>query len=154
MKQATLALALVAPLAAAPLAGAQDQSAGSETDARGTDQATAEPERIRASDLVGNPLYTVGNGGDIDWGGGDTLPRVTPNMTQVGAIEDLVLARDGRFVGIVAEVGGTLDYGDRHVMIDLADLRIAADEDTTVAITRLGLDELMGRDDIDRAVWN
>ena len=57
---------------------------------------------------------------------------------QIGEIEDIILDRSGQMVGIVAEVGGFLDIGDKHVMLSVDDVRLVPVDDTTYSfVTRM-----------------
>lgn len=48
-----------------------------------------------------------------------------PAGNDMGSIENLVVGRDGKLLGIVAEVGGFLDIGDTHVFVPWAEVRVS-----------------------------
>jgi len=48
---------------------------------------------------------------------------------EIGEIEDIVLSKDSEMVGIVTEVGGFLDIGDKHVIISVPDVNLVAVDD-------------------------
>ena len=67
-------------------------------------------------------------------------------------MEDIVVSRNGEISGLVAEVGGWLDIGDKAVFIDMKDIRIVGDNLGDVAfVTRLSQDQLESRQEIDQA---
>ena len=58
-------------------------------------------------------------------------------------------------VGIVAEVGGFLDIGDKHVMISTPDVNLVAVDDQTYAyVTRLSEEELEALPGVDEGFWD
>ena len=114
---------------------------------------------IRTRDITGGPVYSIAqNYDEATWMdmedttsyGYDNYAYGT-DYRQIGEIEDIVLDEGGQMVGIVAEVGGFLDIGDKHVMVPVSDLRLTAVDDTSYSfITRLSeeqLEELPGVDE-------
>ena len=147
LSAAALAAAMSAPLAAPALADAHTAMA----DMDGL---------IRTRDITGGPMYSISPAYDeaawmdtadntyysyqnYGYGGDD--------YRQIGEIEDIVLDQSGQMVGLVAEVGGFLDIGDKHVMVPVADLRLVPVDDATYSyVTRLSeeqLEELPGVDE-------
>ena len=108
-------------------------------------------ELIRTRDITGGPMYSIAQTYDeptwtdredvaaygyetFDYGG---------DYRQIGEIEDIVLDQGGQMIGIVAEVGGFLDIGDKHVMVPVEDLRLTAVDDQSYSyVTRLSEEQL------------
>ena len=66
-----------------------------------------------------------------------------------------MLDQSGQMVGIVAEVGGFLDIGDKHVMIPVDDLRLTAVDDATYSyITRLTEEQLEELPSVDEGFFD
>jgi hypothetical protein len=116
-------------------------------------------ELIRTRDITGGPVYSIAAAYDEDrwldtadtaFYGHDNFGYGT-DYEQIGEIEDIVLDRSGQMIGIVAEVGGFLDIGDKHVMVPTEDLRLVPVDDTSFTyVTRLTeeqLEELPGVDE-------
>jgi len=58
-------------------------------------------------------------------------------------------------IGIVAEVGGFLDLGDKHVVLSVSDLSLVAVDDQTYAyVTRFNEEDLENLPDVDEGFWN
>merc|ERR1711974_24002 len=87
-------------------------------------------ELIRTRDITGGNVYTTNEADDEGWDGA-TYDAIGDNWNQIGEIEDIVLSKDGQMKGIVAEVGGFLDLGDKHVMIAVEDVRLVPVDDKT-----------------------
>jgi hypothetical protein len=139
---ATAALALVAAPAAAQMAGMGDL--------------------IRSRDLTGGPVYSVAPIYDENsWLDRDSVAYdyntvgYGTDYRQIGEIEDLVLDEGGQIVGIVAEVGGFLDIGDKHVMLPLEDLRLVPVDDRSYTyVTRYTEEQLEELEGVDEGFWN
>ena len=109
-------------------------------------------ELIRTRDITGGPMYSVADIYDestfADYDdrttyGYDAVGYGSDDYRQIGEIEDVVLDQSGQMIGIVAEVGGFLDIGDKHVMVPVEDLRLeAVDDQTYTYITRLSEEQL------------
>ncbi len=106
---------------------------------------------IRTRDITGGPVYSIADRYDeATWGTyGDVDPYdynaygYGTDYRQIGEIEDVILDRDGQMVGIVAEVGGFLDIGDKHVVVPVQDIRLTAVDDANLSyITRLSEEQL------------
>ena len=106
---------------------------------------------IRTRDITGGPVYSVAERydeaawndvGDTEFYGYNNYAYGT-DFRQIGEIEDLILDPSGQLVGIVAEVGGFLDIGDKHVMVPVSDLRLTGVDDQRYSyITRLSEEQL------------
>ncbi|MGB3406521.1 MAG: PRC-barrel domain-containing protein [Jannaschia sp.] len=137
----TLAAALVAPLAAP----AQMADMG---------------ELIRTRDITGGPIYSISsvydestwtNTDDASW---DAM-NWADDYAQIGEIEDIILDSDGQMVGIVAEVGGFLDIGDKHVMLPVDEVRLVPVDDTSYSyVTRMSEEQLEEMESVDEGWWN
>ena len=69
--------------------------------------------------------------------------------------EDIVLDRSGQMVGVVAEVGGFLDIGDKHVIIPVENVRLVPVDDVEFAlVTNHTEDELESMEDVDEGFWD
>ncbi|WP_370161520.1 hypothetical protein [Limimaricola soesokkakensis] len=69
------------------------------------------------------------------------MPLV-PSGTR-SAIEGIVLSREGQMIGLIEEIGGFLDIGDKHVMISVGDVSLVAVNDQNYAyVTRLNEEDL------------
>ncbi|MDG4647810.1 PRC-barrel domain-containing protein [Roseibacterium sp. SDUM158017] len=140
-------------LIAAPAAFAQEATVddGMTNDTMQWDSA----ELIRSRDITGGNVYTTNAADDEGWDAGNLWNEVGADWNQIGEIEDLVLDRSGQIVGIVAEVGGFLDIGDKHVVIEVGDLNLVAVDDATYAyVTRLNEEELENMQDVDEGFWD
>ncbi|WP_299694495.1 PRC-barrel domain-containing protein [uncultured Tateyamaria sp.] len=114
-------------------------------------------ELIRTRDITGGAIYTT-NAADASWDSWSAAPMhdgVADSWSEIGEIEDVVLSQSGKMIGIVAEVGGFLDIGDKHVMIPLDDVNLVAVDDTSYAfVTRLSEEQLEEMEGIDEGFWN
>jgi len=110
---------------------------------------------IRARDIIGGDIYTLNGPMDEDTWGNYEATGVGPDWNDIGEIEDVILDRSGKMIGIVAEVGGFLDIGDKHVMIMIDDIRLTpVDDKTYVYVTRLTEEQLEERESVDEAWWD
>ncbi|TDL79496.1 PRC-barrel domain containing protein [Palleronia sediminis] len=107
---------------------------------------------IRSRDLTGSPIYTINEADDEGWDPELTYDTVGADWNQIGEIEDLVLDHNGDLKGIVAEVGGFLDIGDKHVMISVDDLNLVA-ADSYAYVTRMNEEELESMEGVDEGFW-
>jgi hypothetical protein len=147
---ATIALALAAPLSA------NAQMASPENMMTEEDMANL----VRTRDITGGPVYSIASQYDeTTWG--DTAGSVdafdvnSDGVNQIGEIEDVVLDRSGQMVGIVAEIGGFLDIGDKHVVVPVEDLRLVAIDDRTYQyVTRLSEEQLEELPGVDEGFWD
>lgn len=56
-----------------------------------------------------------------------------PDGDEIGSVENLIVDRDGKLLGVVAEVGGFLNIGDTHVFVPWEQVRFS-DEMTRVTL--------------------
>lgn len=111
---------------------------------------------IRSRDITGGAVYSMApTEGDAAWNPQTMHDDVGADWEQIGEIEDLVLNEDGKVIGVVAEVGGFLDIGDKHVAISVSDLNLVAVDDANYAyVTRLSEETLEEMDGVDEGFWN
>ena len=109
---------------------------------------------IRSRDITGGEIYTLNEAGD-EWSPNTAYNEIGADWNEIGEIEDIVLSKNGQMVGIVAEVGGFLDIGDKHVMISTPDVNLVAVDDQTYAyVTRLSEEELEALPGVDEGFWD
>jgi len=110
---------------------------------------------IRSRDITGGVIYTLNEADDEGWDLNWTYNDVKDRVNEIGEIEDIVLNSNGEMVGIVAEVGGFLDIGDKHVMLEIADMKLTpVDDQQYVVITRLNEEDLEAMESVDEGFWN
>ncbi len=118
--------------------------------------AMADEDLIRTRDITGGNIYRMDvELNDSMWDGNAMYDSVDANWNTIGEIEDIVLNKDGQMIGIIAEVGGFLDIGDKHVMIPVENIRLAAVDDQTYGyVTNKTEEELEAMESVDEAFWN
>ena len=114
---------------------------------------------LSADEVMDAELYTMNAAyGAEEWSGSDLATQwqetdfyesVGPNWERIGDIDDIIVSRDGRLIGVVAEVGGWLDIGDSEVLIDLRDLKVVAPGGDIGFVTRLSRAMIEGMDEVD-----
>ena len=110
---------------------------------------------IRTRDITGAEIYTTNGDGSVDWDPDLIFDTVDDKWDNIGEVEDIVLNRDGKMIGIVAEVGGFLDIGDKHVFIETAGMKLVPVDDRSYSIvTGLSKDQLMDQEGIDEGFWD
>lgn len=111
---------------------------------------------IRARDITGGEIYTVNEAYDeASWTAGNRYDGIGDGWNQIGEIEDIVLSKDGKMIGVVGEIGGFLDIADKHVMIPVEDVRLVAVDDKTYAlVTRYSEEALENLPGVDEGFWN
>ena len=126
-----------------------------------TDEMAA--ELIRTRDITGGPIYSISPEYDeMTWMADDYstsygYDRVGygADRRQIGEIEDIILDRSGQMIGIVAEVGGFLDIGDKHVMLRTDDVRLVPVDDATYSfVTRMSEEQLEELPGVNEGWWN
>jgi uncharacterized protein YrrD len=81
--------------------------------------------------------------------------EIGADWNRIGTIEDIVLNHSGQVVGIVAEVGGFLDIGDKHVLLEVNDLNLVPVDDVRYTyVTRFSEEELENMQGVDEGFWN
>ncbi|ETX13579.1 hypothetical protein OCH239_09880 [Roseivivax halodurans JCM 10272] len=160
MTVSAIALTLAATTATAQ-SDSSDESVGTEMEA---DQSGADMQNmdsanlIRTRDITDGNVYTVDADGEapsMTWDEGTTFDAVNEEWELIGEIEDIVLTRNGEVTGIVAEVGGFLDVGDKHVMINVDEMKLVPVDDQTYGyVTQLTEEQLEDREGVDEGFWN
>ncbi|EKE45278.1 PRC-barrel [Oceaniovalibus guishaninsula JLT2003] len=111
---------------------------------------------IRTRDITGGDIYTSNEAHDeMSWGYEGVYDGVGADWNDIGDIEDIILSTDGQMIGVVAEIGGFLDIGDKHVMIPLKDVSLVPVDDANYAlITRYNEEQLEQLPGIDEGWWD
>ncbi len=110
---------------------------------------------IRTRDITGGQIYTLNAANDEGWDGATQYDTVGTDWNEIGEIEDVILSRDGQMVGIVGEIGGFLDLGDKHVMIPVRDVSlVAVDDETYSYVTWMNEEELEALPGVDEGFWD
>lgn len=133
-----------------------EMHANSTKSAMTTDElAVSQGELIRSRDITGGGIYTANAANDEGWNPTEIYDTVASDWNEIGEIEDLILDKNGKVTGIVAEVGGFMDIADKHVAISVKDLNLVAVDDTTYAyVTRFNEEDLEAMEGIDEGFWN
>ncbi len=114
---------------------------------------------IRAEHIIGADIYT--NYMEYDeaiWADTDYYAEIDTDWEEVGEVSDIVISRDGKIVGVIAEVGGWLDIGDADVVIDVADLKtvggtVENNYGDLALVTPLTEEQLESRQEVDDSGW-
>ncbi len=111
---------------------------------------------IRTRDITGGEVYSISSVYDeTTWMDDAGYGAIDPGWTDIGEIEDVVLDRTGQMIGVVAEVGGFLDIADKHVVIEMTDIKLVPIDDQTYGIvTRLSEEQLEQLEGVDEGFWN
>ena len=110
---------------------------------------------IRTRDITGGTIYTMNEADDEGWNPDMRYDEVGADWNQIGEIEDIILSKEGQMIGIVGEVGGFLDIGDKHVLISIDDVNLVPGDDETYAfLTRLNEEQLEELPEVDEGFWD
>lgn len=111
---------------------------------------------IPADNISDGAVYRMDvEAGDTVWAGGTAYSTIDTSWTEVGEIDDILLDRNGKMVGILIEVGGFLGINDRDVVIPLENVRFATGEgDTYSYVTNLTEEEIKALPEIDDDIWD
>ena len=109
---------------------------------------------IRSGDIIGGSVYSTAEGyGEGAWPGID-FEEEGVDWNRIGEIEDIVLKPSGELVGVVAEIGGVLDIGDKHVLLRLGDVHLVPAEGRGHSVvTRFSEVELREMPGVDQGWW-
>ena len=111
-------------------------------------------ELIRTRDITGGAIYTTNEADDEGWDDA-SFDGVNSDWNQIGEIEDVVLSKNGKMTGIVAEVGGFLGLADKHVVLSVDDAKLVPVDDVSYAfVTQFNEEELEEMDSVDEGFWN
>lgn len=133
---------------AASLASAQETDESQATAATPVDMTGL----LTADSITGSEIFSFTRDQETSfWDSGEQFDVLTTDWEAIGEVQNVVLDRGGRVVGLTTDVGGFLGIGSRSVLLMLEDIRlIASDDDRLVVATRLTraqieqLDELTG----------
>lgn len=110
---------------------------------------------IRTRDLTGGDVYTLDSkmgATELATGGYES---VDDSWEKIGTIEDIVLDSNGQMRGVVAEIGGFLDIGDKHVFLPLNDVKLTPVDDKTYTIVTLYSEEQLEElPSVDEGFWD
>lgn len=110
---------------------------------------------IRAGDILDSAIYTTDAADDEGWDPNVMHEEVETGWNEIGNVHDIVLSQDGRMTGVVAEVGGLVDVGDKHVLISVKDVNlVSVGEDTYAYVTRFDEEELEAMKSVNEGFWN
>lgn len=111
-------------------------------------------ELIRTRDITGGAIYTTSEANDEGWEDA-SFDGVNSNWNQIGEIEDVVLSKNGKMTGIVAEVGGFLGLADKHVVLSVDDAKLVPVDDASYAfVTQFNEEQLEEMNGVDEGFWN
>ncbi len=120
-----------------------------------TNMSAMKGDLIRTRDLTGGAVYTMNEADDEGWDDANNFGSVGPDWNEIGEIEDIVLDKDGQMQGVVAEVGGFLDMGDKHVFVHVDDVHLVPIDDRKyVLVTRMNEEQMEELPDIDEGFWD
>jgi hypothetical protein len=98
---------------------------------------------IRADEAIGADVYSMNDTYvESAWDAADWYDGVGADWENVGEVEDIIISRNGRVIGVVVETGGWLDIGDESYVIDLRDLRMVGEGDDVDFVTRLSQEQM------------
>lgn len=119
-------------------------------------QMTDYSDMIRTRDITGGTVYTMNASYDEgSWGTDSYYTNADAGWNDIGEIEDVILNREGKMIGIVAEVGGFLDIGDKHVLLPVEDVKlVAVDDESYSYVTRLSEEQLEELQSVDEGWWD
>ncbi|WP_193141706.1 MULTISPECIES: PRC-barrel domain-containing protein [unclassified Meridianimarinicoccus] len=106
---------------------------------------------IVADDITGGNIYT--DLSDVPWKDDGPIDAAVQSWKAIGEIEDIVLNSSGQMVGIVADVGGFLGIGDKHVLLPMENVRIVPlvdGDDDYALVTRHTEESLMGLPEVEK----
>lgn len=110
---------------------------------------------VRAEDIMDGTIYSISPTADTAWEADTAFDAVDVDWNDIGEIEDVVLDRSGQLVGVVGEVGGFLDIGDKHVFLPVQDVRLVPAEGGEYAyVTRYSEEQLAAIEEVDEDWWD
>ena len=108
---------------------------------------------IRSRDITGGEVYSLAEADA--WNSDTAYDGVDSRWNDIGEIEDVILDREGKMIGVVAEVGGFLDIGDKHVMLPVENVRLVPIDDKEYSIvTNMSEEELEALPGVDEGFWD
>lgn len=136
---------------------AQNQNAMNNREYTSDDMYNQRENLIRVTDITGSPIYSTANAEatNAEWEDTRQWTQIGEDWNQIGSIDDIVLSTDGEMTGIVAEVGGFLGIGDKHVVLSINDVNLVPSQDGSYAyVTRYSEDQLTDMEGLDEGFWN
>ncbi|EAR52424.1 hypothetical protein OG2516_08102 [Oceanicola granulosus HTCC2516] len=116
---AALAFALALAASTAPAQDSDTASTGIGTEEFG-------PRAMLASELLGQRLFATRSELPTD---GDTISIANTDWSDIGEINDLILAEDGIPLAALVGVGGFLGIGEKEVAIGMSNITMIHGED-------------------------
>lgn len=129
-----------------------EQHAGDQRTYSGIVASETSQNTLRVGGMIDAKIYTLeAEYDENEWIDTNYYSSVDPGWEEIGEVEDIAVSRDGQIVGLVAEIGGWFDIGDKGVIIDMKDVRIVGDNLGDVAfVTRLSQEQLESRQEVDQ----
>jgi len=126
-----------------------------ETMDEAADMASNNTNMIRVRDILGGDIYSVDSQNGVAEFSTQEYSEMGEDWTDIGEIEDIILTSDGKISGIVAEVGGFLGIGDKHVMLEMQNVQLVPVEDETYkVIVGYSEEELENMQSVDESPMN
>lgn len=110
---------------------------------------------IIAKDIAGGNIYT--DLSQVPWKDEGPLEAALDSWQAIGEIEDIVLDSNGQMIGIVADVGGFLGIGDKHVLLPMDNVRIVAlgdGDDDYALVTRETEESLKAKPEVEKGLFD
>ncbi|MBL9058613.1 MAG: PRC-barrel domain-containing protein [Mangrovicoccus sp.] len=106
---------------------------------------------ILAEDLEGGKIYSDPAG---IWDATTPPADLRADWPEIGEIEDVVLDSSGQMVGVVADVGGFLGIGDKHVLLPIGRTMILphGDDGKYVLVSRETEDTLKAMPEVEKGL--
>ncbi|MFZ5961488.1 PRC-barrel domain-containing protein [Thalassococcus sp. BH17M4-6] len=98
------------------------------------DMASNDTNMIRVRDILGGEIYSADTQNGVAEFSTQSYSEMGENWENIGEIEDIILTSDGKIKGIVAEVGGFLGIGDKHVMLEMQNVQLVPVEDESYKV--------------------
>ncbi|WP_146589089.1 PRC-barrel domain-containing protein [Puniceibacterium confluentis] len=109
---------------------------------------------IRARDILGGTIYSANTVEGVAEFETVTYEGVGEDWENIGEIEDIVLSSDGKIKGVVAEVGGFLGIGDKHVFVPMESVKLIPVDDASISlVVGYSEEQLKELQDVDEAFW-
>ncbi|MGY9047024.1 MAG: PRC-barrel domain-containing protein [Rhodobacterales bacterium] len=109
---------------------------------------------IRARDIMGGTIYSANAQDGVAEFETVTYDSVGEDWENIGEIEDIVLSSDGQLQGVVAEIGGFLGMGDKHVFVPMDSVKLIPVEDADMAlVVGYSEEQLVNMKNVDEAFW-
>ncbi len=135
----TIGISLIALLMASPALAQDNTDMNNQANPAAVGDMTS---YYRLNDLIGNPVYTVYGDADYTFGD-DTFYPYDTDWEEIGEIDNVVIDQNGDMAGLIVEVGGFLDIGDRHVLVSTDNLELAGgDSDDIIFVTNYTEEQL------------